>query len=284
MNARIAGGLSVLFAAGCVYQTFEVWRLEEELAVAKRGGSGRMEVVAEVPRVAEETRVSAPALSAGDRPVVGANEERAKPVAEVAKVKRSAEVESGGESAFIGSIMTMAKRAAELDREFRKVPGREIPELELLSEADWLRVAGEVGALDTSEQVESALSKLRATAKKRLVDEVSGVLHGMGGQAFQALQARDLRSLANVAVRDANGQAPLSNVSDAVLERYEIVPRGVASAEWSKATQFSNEPVPDLFIRERGSTGAEGQVVIGAYVKDGMFRKTLTTMQAPIPR
>lgn len=274
--------LSVSLAGICVYLTLEVWRLEEELASAHRKGAQHAESVS-LDRSASPPLVSAPALSGMSVPVSGLNREIPVKGAEQPKVKRSVEAETSGDSAFIGSIMTMAKRAADLDREFRKVPGREIPELELLSESDWLKVAGDAGELETPEQVDAAMSQLRRMAKQRFVDDVTGVLQGLGAQSMQVLQSGDLRSLLNSGVKDVDGRPYLSNVSDAVLNRYEIVPRGIAASEWKQSTIGAGEPVPDLFIREKGSAGPEGQVIVGAYLKDGAFRKTLTLRQSVTP-
>jgi hypothetical protein len=274
--------LALGLAGLCVYQTLEVWRLEEELALAKRRGAPVSEKSSS-EGVSQAAMVSAPALSAESAPIVGMNRQTAVKVVEQPKVKRTGDAEAQGESAFIGSIMTMAKRAADLDREFRKVPGREIPELELLSESDWLKVAGEAGELETPEQMDAAMSQLRRMAKQRFVDDVTGVLQGLGVQSMQVMQSGDLRSLLNSGVKDVDGRPFLSNVSDAVLSRYEIVPRGMAASEWSRSTQGATEPVPDLFIREKGAPGPDGQVVIGAYLKDGVFRKTMTLRQAVTP-
>jgi hypothetical protein len=274
--------LSVGLAGLCVYQTLEVWRLEEELASAKRSAQQRVESSV-ADRGNSAPSVSAPALSGESTPVAGMNRDAPTKTLEQPKVKRTGEAESQGDSAFIGSIMTMAKRAADLDREFRKVPGREIPELELLSESDWLKVAGEAGELETPEQMDAAMSQLRRMAKQRFVDDVTGVLQGLGGQSMQVMQSGDLRTLLNSGVKDVDGRSFLSNVSDAVLDRYEIVPRGIAALEWNRSTQGASEPVPDLFIREKGTAGPDGQVVIGAYLKDGVFRKTMTLRQTVTP-
>jgi hypothetical protein len=272
--------VSVGLAGLCVFQTLEVWRLEEELSVAKRKGTQQGESHS-LDRMPSVPVVSAPALSEAAPAVQGLNHQAPTKPAEQPKVKRTVETELQGDSAFIGSIMTMAKRAADLDREFRKVPGREIPELELLSESDWLKVAGEAGELETPEQVDAAMSQLRRMAKQRFVDDVTGVLQGLGGQSMQVLQSGDLRSLLNSGVKDVDGRPFLGNVSDAVLDRYEIVPRGIAASEWNRSTQGATEPVPDLFIREKGASASDGQVVIGAYLKDGVFRKTMTLRRTP---
>jgi hypothetical protein len=274
--------LSVGLSGLCVYQTLEVWRLEEELATARRSASKTVEAPL-IERGAMAPMVSAPALSADSTQVVGFNRETTPKPVEQPKVKRTVEAEADGESAFIGSIMTMAKRAADLDREFRKVPGREIPELELLTESDWLKVAGEAGDLQTPEQMDAAMSQLRRMAKQRFVDDVTRVLQGLGGQSIQVMQSGDLRFLLNSGVKDVDGRAFLSNVSDAVLSRYEIVPRAVSATEWNLSTQGASEPVPDLFIREKGEAGPDGQVVIGAYLKDGAFRKTMTLRRSVTP-
>lgn len=274
--------LSVGLSGLCVYQTLEVWRLEEELATARRSASKTVEAPL-IARGAMAPMVSAPALSADSTQVVGFNRETTPKPVEQPKVKRTVEAEAEGESAFIGSIMTMAKRAADLDREFRKVPGREIPELELLTESDWLKVAGEAGDLQTPEQMDAAMSQLRRMAKQRFVDDVTRVLQGLGGQSMQVMQSGDLRFLLNSGVKDVDGRAFLSNVSDAVLSRYEIVPRAVSATEWNLSTQGASEPVPDLFIREKGEAGPDGQVVIGAYLKDGAFRKTMTLRRSVTP-
>lgn len=116
------------------------------------------------------------------------------------------------EDPFTQSVLAMTQRAGELNGHLQRMPEKKIPELQLLTENDWLSVAKDV-SLQSEPEVRQALSKLRNTAKHKF--------------ATYALQAVD-KFVA------ANGQMPTEisqlkpffevPVDDAMLQRYQVLP------------------------------------------------------------
>lgn len=73
------------------------------------------------------------------------------------------------EDAFETAVKELAARAAELNRHMQNTPNLDIPELQLLEEADWLSAAK--GAdFDTQEGIRKALSKIRQRAKTQFAE------------------------------------------------------------------------------------------------------------------
>jgi myosin heavy subunit len=120
---------------------------------------------------------------------------------------------------FTQSVLALTQRAGELNGHLQRMPEKKIPELQLLTENDWLSVAKEV-SLQSEADVRQALSELRNVAKHKF--------------ATYALHAVDKFIEAN------NGQMPTDvsqlkpyfevPVEDAVLQRYQVLLTGDASS------------------------------------------------------
>ena len=80
------------------------------------------------------------------------------------------------EDPFESAVKDLALRAAELNRHMQSLPNLEIPELQMLEEADWLSAAK--GAdFDTDEGVRKALSKVRQKAKTQFAELATAALN-----------------------------------------------------------------------------------------------------------
>lgn len=113
---------------------------------------------------------------------------------------------------FGKAVMALASRAAELNRHIQSLPAYDIPELQFLSEGDWLSIAK--GAdFDSEEGVRRALSKVRQKAK-----------NNFGEMAAQALN-RFAAANQGQAPSDPLQLAPYfdSSVDQATLQRYQMV-------------------------------------------------------------
>jgi RNA polymerase sigma factor (sigma-70 family) len=116
------------------------------------------------------------------------------------------------DDAFTQSVLALTQRAGELNQHLESMPDKKIPELQFLTESDWLSVAKDA-SFATEPDVRQALSKLRNVAKAKF-----------GTYATRAL---DKFIAAN------NGQLPANlsqlkpyfdvPVEDAILQRYQVL-------------------------------------------------------------
>jgi RNA polymerase sigma factor (sigma-70 family) len=189
--------------------------------------------------------------------VRGDNERLRRDAAELAKLRgevarlRTVEQQSGqskasspvGDDPFTQSVLAMTQRAGELNGHLQRMPEKKIPELQLLTENDWLSVAKEV-SLQSEADVRQSLSKLRNTAKHKF--------------ATYALNAVDKFMAAN------NGQMPTDvsllkpyfevPVDDAMLERYQVLqpPDGSSLQDnWVLGEKTRVDPDYDKFLYRR---------------------------------
>ena len=186
----------------------------------------------------------------------GDNERLRRDAAEVAKLRgevtrlRALEQQTGQAKAaapvsddpFTQSVLALTQRAGELNGHLQRMPEKKIPELQLLTENDWLSVAKDV-SLQSEPEVRQALSKLRNTAKHKF--------------ATYALQAVD-KFVA------ANGQMPTEisqlksyfevPVDDAMLQRYQVLPPADGSSlqdNWVMGERERVDPDYDQYLYKR---------------------------------
>lgn len=79
------------------------------------------------------------------------------------------------ETPFANAVLSLASRAAELNRYFVGMPDKEIPEIQYLDEGDWLHLAKNAN-LDTPEGVRKALADARQQAKARFAPMLTSAL------------------------------------------------------------------------------------------------------------
>ena len=82
---------------------------------------------------------------------------------------------SEAETPFANAVLSLASRAAELNRYFVSMPDKEIPEIQYLDEGDWLHLAKNAN-LDTPEGVRKALADARQQAKARFAPMLTSAL------------------------------------------------------------------------------------------------------------
>jgi RNA polymerase sigma factor (sigma-70 family) len=132
---------------------------------------------------------------------------------------KTASSETAKDTPFDATLQTLAARATQLQEGFKRMPHQTIPELQLLTPQDWLRVADNGKRLETEEDMRQAFSELRARAKAGLAVNLCNAL-----QQF---------------VENNNGMLPadLSQLrpyldppaDPAMLERYRLVQSGKLS-------------------------------------------------------
>lgn len=116
---------------------------------------------------------------------------------------------------FTRSVLELTSRAAQLNGHLEASPELRIPELNLLSESDWLEAA-KMAKLGTAEEVKESLMQLRGRAKHnayaRWQDALKGYLDAHGGQLpTETLQLKPFFK---------------DGVDDAMLERYRMTRTG----------------------------------------------------------
>jgi myosin heavy subunit len=185
------------------------------------------------------------------------NERLRRDAAEVAKLRgevtrlRAVEQQTGQAKAaapvsddpFTQSVLAMTQRAGELNAHLQRMPEKKIPELQLLTENDWLSVAKDV-SLQSEPEVRQSLSKLRNTAKHKF--------------ATYAMNAVDKFMAAN------NGQMPTDvsllkpyfevPVDDAMLERYQVLQPADGSSlqdNWVLGERTRVDPDYDQYLYKR---------------------------------
>jgi hypothetical protein len=144
---------------------------------------------------------------------------------------------------FTQSVLALTQRAGELNWHLQRMPEKKIPELQLLTENDWLSVAKEV-SLQSEADVRLALCELRNVAKHKF--------------ATYALQAVDNFIAAN------NGQMPTDvsqlkpyfevPVEDEMLQRYQVLQPGDGSSlqdNWVLSERVRVDPDYDVHLYHR---------------------------------
>lgn len=139
---------------------------------------------------------------------------------------------------FLKSVMSLAERAGDLNQLFQKRPEKEIPEMRLVKEADWLRIAQNFPTLDSDENIQKAMREIRTAAKQEF-----GLVADSAATAFIK----------------ANGGQPPTDISqlkpyfgdaitDDMLQRYQLVSSDSALIPFFKDP---NSNKPDFILTEK---------------------------------
>ena len=176
-----------------------------------------------VKQLQQELEESANKLAAAQKPGVQPHSDSAEIIklrADVAKLRGAAralaqlkaDAASKNNDPTELAMRSWVDRVTTLKDKFEQMPGQKIPELQFLSDVDWLNAVKNIGPLDTEAGVAKALSALRTAAK----------------DAFAPIVQTALQSYAQA----NNGQAPTdisqlqpyftSLTDDSVLQRYAI--------------------------------------------------------------
>jgi hypothetical protein len=138
------------------------------------------------------------------------------------------------ETPFATAVLSLASRAADLNRFFVGMPEKEIPELQYLDEGDWLHLAKNAH-LDSPEGVRKALADARQQAKVRFAPMLTSALAGF----FNANNAQPPTSMDQL--------KPYFSVpvDDATLARYQITTDNTGKQKLGSATVISEAAAVD---------------------------------------
>ena len=142
-----------------------------------------------------------------------------------------------------------AQRVVSLKKWLSSRPEASIPELRLLSEADWLGVAKDHERLETELQFRKAMSQIRGVAERKVADELNRALRGFQ-QAQEGRMPTELNQLLPYLA------TPLD---ESVLSRWTMAhPSTIGGLGLTGDTMITQRaPVDDVFDRRFG-IGANG--------------------------
>ena len=174
--------------------------------------------------------------------------------------------DSSTSDSFLSGVYKLVDKSAEIYEHFQKNPGSTIPELSLLTEANWIEL-GENADLSTPHGIQVELAKTRIDAKSQMMISLDDAIR--------------------VYMNDNPGTTPKSfselkpyikaPISDAMLARYEIF----TTEEPNPSQTNSNNPTK-ITIRELSPVNAEFEKPSGLVIKGrtssmqgGLKRKAL---------
>jgi RNA polymerase sigma factor (sigma-70 family) len=129
---------------------------------------------------------------------------------------KAAAAATGNDSAIEATLKSWATRAAQLKQRLEQMPDKKIPELQLLSDKDWLDAIKEPKQLDTDADFRQGLKNLRDSAKTAFGDMAREALKKYA-DANNGQLPTDLSQL------NPYFQTP---VDDATLQRYSLLQTG----------------------------------------------------------
>lgn len=154
---------------------------------------------------------------------------------ELARLK-AARGEMANYGSFDATLQTLATRATQLQEGLKQMPHQSIPELQFLSQQDWVRTAGNVNRLETEKDFRKAFSDLRVRAKTAFGGQLQNAL-GQFAQNNNGMLPAELSQL------QPYFDQP---VDPAVLERYQLLQSGKLSDVAGKPPMLVGEKAPPV--------------------------------------
>jgi RNA polymerase sigma factor (sigma-70 family) len=134
---------------------------------------------------------------------------------ELARLKADGAANSGHDPSIQAMLQTLAARATALKRHLEERPQTKIPELQLVTDKQWIDAVAK-GNLDTEEGIREALNRLRSSAK--------GTFGSMMQKALKQYTAANAGMLPNdISELQAYFNPP---IDPTMLKRYELVQSG----------------------------------------------------------
>lgn len=238
-RARLMLLVLVFFAAtgGATYEAIVIFRQREQLQAARE----------HVTRSKEEIASRSEDLDALRSELHLAEQQLAK-----LPPPPAATVDSAATRARQREIADWLERVKQLKRHFEQRPEQRIPEMQLLTDDDWLRAASTAG-LETDGQIRKVVAAVRDAAKRKFNPKLAGALK----KFMQATNGQ----LPRTALDLANFFEP--PVDLAILQRYEMIPAGQTGG--SKAYWVIREISPvDEDFDSRFQVAVNGALMWGA--------------------
>jgi len=243
-KAVIGAALAVAVTAG-VYETLQSARAGEEKLGIQQQQAPLVEQVEQMTQDRDEAKRRLDSLRAEHERLVGNAAELLKLRSEVARLRQELRpLSQGNDEATHDPTAALAQawagRITLLKQRFEEWPGKKTPELQLLTNEDWLKEASKHD-LESDTTCREAMSRLRSVAKLKFADAVKGAME------------RFLQSNQDQLPTDATQLAPfLKPPMDSFLDGYELAKRGWVS--------LGNE-YPQWALVEKGAFTPDGQSI-----------------------
>lgn len=234
----------LFFAIPAAFASLLMWRVRdaeslrgqigEKVAAsmkAQRDLEGIESSLAEVNRRIEEADRALRDIEAGVEQPRAERVGNASAPSEGPTVRAGREESSTDEAPFVGHLMALGERAAQLDQHVSGLQEFNIPEISLLREADWVHLARQYPGPDTPENIRAACEGVVKFAKNKAV-----------GDIFSALN--DL-TVEETLENDRIDSELRGKLSEEILQRYEVL----KMEQWGPEI-LSNETV-QYFMREQ---------------------------------
>lgn len=211
----VAASLTLIVGAG-LYEARKAWRLEKEKVIVERqlepGFQQTAALRQERDRAVAQLEQAQHQLGQLHRDI----EEAGRLRREVAALRdqvhalpqaRAAQTQSGTEA----TLLSLSERVSLLKRQLAQTPERNIPELQLANDNDWLEAAATVKT-DNEADLRKALSHLRTLAKDKLAPVFAGALR-------KYTQANDGMLPGDMAELKPFFESP---IDENILQRYKV--------------------------------------------------------------
>lgn len=129
---------------------------------------------------------------------------------------RAARANASGDAAIEETAKSLAARASQLKERLEQMPGMKIPELQFLTQKDWLDAVSSLQKLESDQDFRQGLKNLRSSAKANFGQKLQQALHGFV-QASGGMLPTDMLQL------QPYFDAP---VDPGLLGRYQIMQTG----------------------------------------------------------
>jgi len=230
-KAIIGATLAAAIGIG-IYETRQPSRLRGQVQTLQQQQALLTEQIARLEEERDDASRSLTTLQQENNRLRQDTPELAKLRAEVARLRTDARDPARWSAAavemndpFTQSVQVMMARAVELNRHLEQMPDKKIPELQLLTENDWLSAA-KVARFDTDADVRKALGKLRNLAKDRMPMGRALWNFTQEHQGQLPTDISQLKPYFNSALSDA---ALDDGALDAIFERYKLLHTGKLS-------------------------------------------------------
>jgi len=177
---------------------------------------------------------------------------------ELARLKAAAEKENDTPTSEMKSWL---ERVSRLKEKLGQMPDQRIPELQFLTDVDWLDAARKVKQMETDSDFSQALSALRISAKDEFAHMLQNALAGYA-------QANNGQSPADWSQLQSYFAAPLD---DSLLQRYELTQTGTVT---EKASPLDDQD--DLYYH----INASGVSITGGAVAENTLQPALQAFAA----
>jgi RNA polymerase sigma factor (sigma-70 family) len=213
-KTMLAVSLAAAVGTG-IYQASQAARLRSELQALNQAQAPAAERLRQISELSDQAKAQIAALQEENQQLHKANEDLPRLRGELARLRndaRAAALSKSSNEATQTAAKSWLDRVGLLKQRLEQMPEARIPELQLVTEQDWLNAAK--GELVTEKDFRRALSALRSAGENKFVSQLQPALK-------QFLDANGGKFPTDLSQLQAFFKSP---VDDAILQRYQIIP------------------------------------------------------------